>query len=132
MRIFRKKSKHNKSNNFNMNAYPIENAAKKEICRIKFEEYIGHTVTVFVNAGGYSGKGFTGVLLSAADTYLRLLIIPGKPPDCSLGNACNSRDTGQMFCALCPFNRNAVTGSMAVIPISGIAAFVHNAVHKVN
>lgn len=132
MRIFKKKSKHHKNNNSNTNVYPIENITKKEICRIKFEEYIGQTVTVFVNAGGDSGKGFTGVLMSAADTYLRLLVLPGKPPDCALGSSCNSRESGQLFCALCPFNKNAVTGSMAVIPISGIAAFVHNAVHKAN
>lgn len=130
MGLIRKKHKHHKNNNVNTHVYPIDSGNKKELCRIKFEEYTGQTVTVFVNAGGDSGKGFTGVLMSASDTYLRLLIIPGQPPACAHGSSCDSRQRSELFCALCPFNRNGAMGSIAVIPVCGIAAFVHNAVHN--
>lgn len=97
-----------------------------------FGKFTGQTVTVFVNAGGEVGKGFTGVLMGSSDTYIRLLMIPSMPPDCSLGNSCKTSNDNALFCALCPYNRKAAVGSMAIIPISNITAFVHNTLSSDN
>ncbi len=93
---------------------------------LNFKQYIGQTVTVFVNAGGEVGKGFTGVLLGSTNTYIKLLILPSMPPACSLGNACTCNSDNILFCALCPFNKKASAGSTAIIPIDAISAFIHN------
>lgn len=50
--------------------------------------YIGETVTIFTSSGGQSGSGFTGVILSVNNSFVRLLTRIGPPPGCSLGNAC--------------------------------------------
>lgn len=97
---------------------------------LNFREYIGQTVTVFVNAGGEVGKGFTGVLLDSTNTYIKLLMLPSMPPACSLGSACTCNPDNILFCGLCPFNKKASTGSSAIIPISAIAAFVHNNINS--
>ncbi|HEY5585930.1 MAG TPA: hypothetical protein VIK78_15750 [Ruminiclostridium sp.] len=106
---------------------PMENNSKKSIHKINFEQYIGQTVTVYVNAGGLVGNGFTGVLMGRSDTFIKLLVIPQGPPACSLGNACNSSNTGNvLFCLFCPFNKNVTLGTIAEISIMSIVAFVHN------
>ena len=51
--------------------------------------YIGETVTIFTSSGGQSGSGFTGVILSVNNAFVRLLTRIGPPPGCSLGNTCN-------------------------------------------
>ncbi|HHW00802.1 MAG TPA: hypothetical protein GXX36_14790 [Clostridiaceae bacterium] len=51
-------------------------------------KYIGETVTIFTASGGQSGAGFTGVILSVNDCFVRLITRIGPPPGCSLGNAC--------------------------------------------
>jgi len=50
--------------------------------------YIGETVTIFTKSGGQSGAGFTGVILSVNDCFVRLITRIGPPPGCALGNAC--------------------------------------------
>jgi len=50
--------------------------------------YIGETVTVFVESGGISGAGFTGILLFVNEVYIELLISIALPPACSLNNPC--------------------------------------------
>ena len=35
------------------------------------------------------GSGFTGVILSVNNAFVRLLTRIGPPPGCSLGNTCN-------------------------------------------
>jgi len=41
--------------------------------------YIGETVTVFVESGGISGAGFTGILLFVNEVYIELLISIALP-----------------------------------------------------
>lgn len=56
--------------------------------------YIGETVTIFTNSGGQSGAGFTGVILSVNNVFVRLITRIGPPPGCSLGNACTGFKVG--------------------------------------
>lgn len=56
--------------------------------------HIGQTVTIFTSSGGQSGSGFTGVILSVNECFIRLLSRIGPPPGCSLGNACSNFGTG--------------------------------------
>lgn len=57
-------------------------------------EYIGETVTIFTTSGGQSGSGFTGVVLSVNNVFVRLITRIGPPPGCSLGNACTGFNVG--------------------------------------
>ncbi len=50
--------------------------------------YIGQTVTVFTTSGGASGCGFTGVLMSANECFIRLLTCVGSAPSCPIGSNC--------------------------------------------
>jgi hypothetical protein len=86
-------------------------------------DYIGQTVTIFTTSGGPAGFGFTGVLVSVHEYYLKLLIKVGAPPECPLGSHCGY-----------PVFRKSRTvlaysglGSIAVIPLDKITAFVYNA-----
>jgi hypothetical protein len=93
----------------------------KQNCKKKFAEniagYIGQTVTIFVNAGGIAGMGFTGILISANCEYVRLITRIGPAPACPLTNSRTSY--GKFINSL---------GSVASIPISKITSFTHNAV----
>jgi hypothetical protein len=101
---------------------------KDEICTtgLKFEEYIGHTVTLYINAGGMAGNGFTGVLMGYTSTIVKLLILPQATPLCSIGDKCKNTANNVVLCMSCPFNSNAALSRMAEITISSITAFVHN------
>lgn len=57
-------------------------------------DYIGETVTIFTASGGQSGSGFTGVILSVNECFVRLITRIGPPPGCSLGNACTGFNVG--------------------------------------
>ncbi|WP_341876772.1 hypothetical protein [Defluviitalea saccharophila] len=57
-------------------------------------EHIGETVTIFTSSGGQSGSGFTGVVLSVNNVFVRLITRIGPPPGCSLGNACTGFNVG--------------------------------------
>jgi hypothetical protein len=93
-------------------------------------DYIGETVTIFTTSGGESGSGFTGVLLSVNNCFVRLIAQIGTAPGCALGNCCNphrrdgfrGEDDGRFTC------RGGRLGAVVDIPISKIASFVHNAV----
>ena len=74
-------------------------------------KYIGKTVTVFINAGGPSGCGFTGVLSYVDNTCLILIISIGPPHDFYVPRADKI------------FNH---IGSVVYILISSVTAFVHN------
>lgn len=124
MKLFKKKSSHHKAKH--IEKLQIVGDLKNSIREINFEEYIGCTVTLFVNAGGLAGKGFTGVLLGQTATYIRLLILPSVPPSCSLGKECKGNDNNILLCLSCPFNENKTLGAMAEILITSIVAFVHN------
>lgn len=132
MKLFKNKSSHHKKNSHHRKKYSDEIEIKdnlgKNMRQIDFKEFLGQTVTVYVNAGGMAGNGFTGVLLQQTATYIRLLVLPSIPPSCSLGSKCRSNDNNNILhCMFCPFNRNATLGSTADILISNIVAFVHNA-----
>lgn len=104
----------------------IESISQKSLCQMNFRKYIGQVVTVYVNAGGLVGGGFTGFLLEQTDTYIRLIIIPSLPPSCSLGNGCNGNIDNILLCLSCPHNNNATLGAIAEISIDSIMAFVHS------
>jgi hypothetical protein len=101
---------------------------KFEACTsgLDFNEYIGSTITLFINAGGLAGNGFTGVLMSCTDEVVKLLILPEKPPLCSISDKCKAAANNTVLCMSCPFNSNATLSTMAEIKISSITAFVHN------
>lgn len=94
---------------------------KQDLCK-----YIGQTVTIFTNSGGCSGNGFTGVLISVSECFVRLLVCPGEAPSCPVGSNCSGqiglygRGRGNNI-------RNPL-GAIAVIPTCSIAAFTHNAI----
>jgi len=88
--------------------------------------YIGETVTVFVESGGISGAGFTGILLFVNEVYIELLIsiaLPRHAPEqsCILYPVC-SYGLGQSYSHFSPL------GSLAIIPVDKITSFVHNLV----
>jgi len=117
---------------------------------------IGETVTIFTASGGQSGSGFTGVILTVNDCFVRLISKIGPPPGCSLGNACTGFDVGYGYGGGCGGGYGAgygagygggpagvvgavgaggwngypvwTVGSVTDIPISSIVSFVHNAV----
>ncbi|MGI6705014.1 MAG: hypothetical protein ACOX6S_01710 [Clostridia bacterium] len=113
-------------------------------------DYIGETVTIFTTSGGQSGSGFTGVVLSVNDCFVRLLTRIGPPPGCSLGNACSGFQVGnEMYRGGCGSGYGyyspagyvgaiyaggwngypvSTVGSVTDIPIDRIVSFVHNAV----
>ncbi|WP_058486028.1 hypothetical protein [Defluviitalea phaphyphila] len=120
-------------------------------------DYIGETVTIFTNSGGQSGSGFTGVVLSVNNCFVRLLTRIGPPPGCALGNSCTNfapgygpeygygcgygNNYGSGYGPILPGSENGTissggwngypvytVGSVADIPIDSIVSFVHNAV----
>lgn len=94
-----------------------------DIFTAHISNYIGETVTIFVNGGGTSGFGFTGVLLDVNNIFLRLIVRFGSPPVLPF-ESLNSLN--------CYPARNIHKdywirmGSIACIPLSCITAFVHN------
>ncbi|MBL4934554.1 hypothetical protein JK636_02140 [Clostridium sp. YIM B02515] len=66
--------------------------------------HIGQTVTIFTTSGGESGRGFTGVLASVNDRFVRLITQLGSAPGCALGNCCDERHERRSF------NRNEEFG----------------------
>lgn len=98
--------------------------------------HIGQTVTIFTTSGGESGRGFTGILASVNNQFVRLINQIGSAPGCALGNCCEERhdrrgdlngnninvDNNRINC-----NGNRL-GAIVDIPVDRIAAFVHNAV----
>lgn len=54
--------------------------------------HIGQTVTIFTTSGGQSGRGFTGLLASVNNRFVRLIVQIGSAPGCALGNCCEERE----------------------------------------
>jgi hypothetical protein len=90
-----------------------------ELLSDMLQKYLGQTVTIFTNSGGPSGLGFTGVLMFADNTCVKLLTVPGIPPACPFF---------YKFARLSLKTGIRTIGSIAVIRIEKIAAFIHNAV----
>lgn len=124
MGIFRRRLKKDKVNETEFITYlnPDE-----KLIHINFDEYLGQTVTIYVNAGGAVGNGFTGVLLMCTCAYIKLLVRPSIAPMCSMGNSCNGKNLNPLFCTFCPHADKGPLGTIVDIPITAIVAFVHNA-----
>lgn len=97
--------------------------------------FIGTTVTIYTTSGGQSGFGITGVLVCVDPCFIKIISCIGPAPCCPLGSACtcgriNGGLGGGGFgygnVTGGPFINNV--GSVVVIPIDRIAAYVHNAV----
>ena len=98
----------------------------KECNLITFDKYIGQTVTVYINAGGAAGNGFTGILISCGNKLIKLLVYPSSKPSCALGASCPQNTPHPFFCSFCPYAENKYLGTLLAIPAAGIIAFVHN------
>ncbi len=103
-----------------------------DLCR-----YVGQTVTIFTTSGGLSGAGFTGVLISANDCFVRLIAKIGAAPECPVGSTCTGPIRGGYgygpgYGAGCGYGSGygygLGLGSVVVIPTDRIASFVHNAI----
>ncbi|TCT16821.1 hypothetical protein EDC18_101117 [Natranaerovirga pectinivora] len=87
---------------------------------------IGQTVSIYTTSGGCSGSGFTGVLVYVDDCVVKLITRIGTPPSCSLGTACCPPGPAPYRGYGCePF---VGLGSVTIIPVDRIAAFVQNAI----
>jgi hypothetical protein len=118
-------------------------------------KHVGKTVTIFTKSGGQSGCGFTGVVLSVNDCFVRLITRIGPAPGCALGNSCSYGGAacdgyvdgyhvhgkgslkgfgygggGKGPQAAGGYDGYPIynVGSVTDIPIDSIASFVHNAV----
>ncbi len=116
-----------------------------ELCLVSHLcKYIGQTVTIFTESGGQSGRGFTGILLTVNNCYVRLTTQVGPAPGCALGNCCSGfggpRNDEEDICQEGKDNNNYhhhhhhrfschgnTVGSVTDIPICKIVSFVHNA-----
>lgn len=128
MKSHRKKTLHHKKKSDEMQYEKVELDIhlNEELKYTNFNNFIGNTVTIYINCGGMAGNGFTGVLIGKEATYIRLLLLPATPPSCSLNSECLARNNNVLLCSSCPFNDNATVGTVAEILISSIVAFVHN------
>ncbi|HPD00948.1 MAG TPA: hypothetical protein PLA01_06315 [Acetivibrio sp.] len=90
--------------------------------------HIGETVTLFVESGGMSGTGFTGVLLYANEVYVKLLVSIGPAPFCPLGNPCILSFSHSIKRLNPCVNPMRSMGAIAIIPVNRIVSFVHNGI----
>ena len=123
------KANTHKADTHNSTSNVINNISNnKSLGYNNFKAYIGKTVTVYVNGGGISGSGFTGVLLGSDEVVVRLLTQPASAPACALGGACDTYIKAPILCAVCPNAQQFNLGIVVEIPIWNIVAFVHNAI----
>lgn len=90
-------------------------------------DLIGETVTIFTTSGGDSGSGFTGVILSVNQCFVRLVTHIGPAPGCALGNACCG-PMGGYGGGYGTAGAIRTVGSVTDIPLDRIVAVVSNAV----
>lgn len=101
--------------------------------------FIGETVTIFTTSGGASGCGFTGVVLSVNNCFVRLVTDQGMAPSNPLAeNICGEMENGGrergglggLNIGKGGYDKMMMreVGSVCDIPIDRIAAFCHNAV----
>ncbi|KGM96565.1 hypothetical protein Z968_05870 [Clostridium novyi A str. 4552] len=108
-----------------------------ELCLVSHLcKYVGQTVTIFTESGGQSGQGFTGILLTVNNCYVRLTTQVGPAPGCALGNCCSgfpgTRNDEDDICEKHHHHQRFschgnTVGSVTDIPICKIVSFVHNA-----
>ncbi len=116
----------------------IDTSGHMETARIEFAKhmrrYIGETVTVFVRAGGASGRSFTGVLMNVTNEYIRLVSQIGPVPSCGLARVCKVACCRCYYKARAPYTLGRSTpvgilgraGSIVNIPVKKIVSFIHN------
>ena len=121
-------NKNNTNSNTNNKKNTNDSQNMSSLSCMNFKAFSGMTVTVYVNGGGISGSGFTGVLLAANDVVVRLLTQPASAPACALGGACDTYIKAPALCAVCPNAQQFNPGTVVEIPIWNIVAFVHNAI----
>ena len=103
------------------------------------QNVIGETVTIFTTSGGQSGSGFTGVVLSVNECFVRLITHIGPAPGCALGNCCGGPGYGAAGYGAPGYGMGGYSGgggygtvhtvgSVTDIPLDRIAAVVRNAV----
>jgi len=90
------------------------------------QRHVGHTVTIYTEAGGCAGEGFTGVLISVERGCVRLMHAVGMPPSCAIGSACTCR--GACRCERKERWHGNPMGSIVVIPVCHIVSFVHHSI----
>jgi hypothetical protein len=106
---------------------------------LDLRDHIGETVTIFTTSGGASGSGFTGVILSVNNCFVRLAMRIGPAPGCALGNECNRDFEGRRnglegggFRGFCGGRGHEEivnnVGSIVDIPLDRIAAVVFNSI----
>ena len=114
-----------------------KNDVHEDDFRKYLKNYLGQTITIFTLSGGESGSGFTGVIMNIECDFISLLTKIGPAPACALGNECNDfthedKHTDNLASHTSSDNkvRSNISslGSVVIIPINKIAAFVHNAV----
>jgi hypothetical protein len=95
-----------------------------------FENNIGRIITVFTESGGASGSGFTGLLVHSDCNFIKLITCLPSAPPCPFGNNDFSRRRrGFRFdreLGNCCCNTEARFGTVIVIPVDQIVAFVFN------
>ncbi len=121
-------NKNNTNSNTNNKKNTNDSQNMSSLSCMNFKAFSGMTVTVYVNGGGISGSGFTGVLLAANEVVVRLLTQPASAPACALGGACDTYIKAPALCAVCPNAQQFNPGTVVEIPIWNIVAFVHNAI----
>jgi len=88
--------------------------------QMKLTTLIGKIITVFVDSGGASGNGFTGVLIEVLNDSIKLVT---KLPEMT---RCNSNRSGNVFNQSC--NRQhecSKLGTNTIIIINHITAFTY-------
>lgn len=92
--------------------------------------FIGETVTIFVQSGGDSGLGFTGVIFRANNSFVRLITHIGPAPEHIPGRF-DSIPKGRSKSSIGYYNGMYISenfGAITDIPIDKITSFVHNTV----
>lgn len=92
---------------------------------------LGETVTIFTQSGGCSGQGFTGVVISCNECFVRLVTSFGSAPDNVFGTTRSICDCNCKSCRNSGFcdgdDKHFKVGSVIDIPVEKIVAFAHNA-----
>ncbi|WP_058486342.1 hypothetical protein [Defluviitalea phaphyphila] len=66
-----------KNKNLHKSKFRLINEPKnKIILKNVLEKYIGQTITIFLKSGGYSGSGYTGILINVNREYISIYINP--------------------------------------------------------
>ncbi|MDR3645339.1 MAG: hypothetical protein P4M02_09735 [Clostridia bacterium] len=96
-----------------LNELVTENERHGLFCRSLLPSLIGRTITVFVDSGGASGAGFTGILIETFSDSIRLLTAVESAPAVRMNCPRKKRN-----CCRC--------GSCTTIMLEHITAITYN------